>query len=69
MILKVTASGYLPHLPFGAIGPLGLHDSECTLELQLQPHWLALELLVGYGPGAENLSPLHFSIWLVALIA
>ena len=35
MILKVAASGYLPHLPFGAIGPLGLHEAGCTLEFQL----------------------------------
>ena len=69
MILKVAASVYLPHLPFGAIGPLGMHDAGCTLELQLQPHWLALELLVRYSPGAENIAQLQFSIWLVALPA
>ena len=67
MILKVAASGYLPHLPFGAIGPLGLHEAGCTWEFQLHQHWLALELLVGGGPGAENLAQLQFGKWLVAL--
>ena len=47
MILKVAASGYLTHLPFGAIGTIGLHEAECTLEFKLHPYWLALELLVG----------------------
>ena len=58
MILKFAASGYLPHLPFGTIGPLGLHESGCTLEFQLHPHWLALELFVGDGTGAENIAQL-----------
>ena len=69
MILKVAASGYLPHLPFVTIGPLGLHEAGCTLEFQLNLYWLALELLVGRGPGAENLSQLHCDMWLVALPA
>ena len=56
MILKVSASGYLPHLPFGTIGTLGVNDAGCTLELQLQPYWLGLDLLVRYMPGAENMS-------------
>ena len=47
MILKVAALGYLPHLPFGAIGPLGLHEAGYTLEFQLHTYLLALELLVG----------------------
>ena len=51
MLLEVPASECLPHLPLGAIGPLRPHDAEFTLELNLQPHWLALELLVGYRPG------------------
>ena len=58
MILKVAASVYLPHLPFGAIGPLGMHESGCTLEFQLHPYWLALELLMGGRPGAENIAQL-----------
>ena len=69
VILNVSASGYLPHLPFGYIGPLGLHDSGCTLELHLRPHWLALELLVGYRHVDENLAQLHFVMWMVALLA
>ena len=69
MILKVAASGYLPHLPFGAIGPLGLHGAGCTLEFQLLPYWLALDLLVGGGPGAENIDQLQCGIWLVAFPA
>ena len=67
MILKVGASGYLPHLPFGSIGPFGLHEAGCTLEFQLYPYWLALELLVGDGQGSGNLAQLQFSKWLVAL--
>ena len=67
MILEVAASGCLPCLPFGTIGPHGLHDYECTLELQVQPHWLALYLLVGDGPGAENHSQLRSVMWLFAL--
>ena len=55
MILKVAVSGYLPHLLFGAIGTLGLHEAGCTLEFKLHLYWLALELLLGDGPGAENL--------------
>ena len=58
MILKFAASGYLPHLPFGAIGPLGLHEAGYTLEFQLHSYWLALELLLGGGPGAQNLAQL-----------
>ena len=69
MILKVSASGYLPHLPFFDIGPLGLHEAICTLEFQLHQHWLVLELLVGGVPVAENLSQLQFGKWLVALPA
>ena len=60
MILKVAASGYITHLPFGAIGLLGLHEAGCTLEFQLHLYWLALELLVGGGPGAGNLAQLQF---------
>ena len=67
LILKVVALVYLPHLPFSAIGPLGLHDDGCTLELQLQTHWLALEMLVWDGPGADNISQWNFGMWLVAL--
>ena len=66
MILKVAASGYLLHLTFGAIGPLGLHEAGFTLEFQLHPYWLALEMLVGGGPGAENIAQLQCGIWLVA---
>ena len=69
MILKVSGLGYLLNLPFGAIGPLGLHGAGCTLEFQLYPHWLALELLVGDGTGAEYLSQLQCGMWLVALPA
>ena len=47
MILIAAASGYLPHLPFGAIGTLGLHEAGFTLEFHLHSYWLALELLVG----------------------
>ena len=69
MIIEVAASGYLLHLPFGAIGPLGPYDDGCTLELHLQPHWMALDLLVGYKPGAENHSQLQFGMWLVSFPA
>ena len=69
MIIKVAASVYLPNLPFGAIGPLGLHEAGCTLEFQLHPNWLALGLLVGGGTGAENISQLQCGMWLVALPA
>ena len=69
MILKVAALGYLPHLPFVAIGPLGLHEYECALEFQLHTHWLELELLVGDGPGAENLAQSQCGMWLVAFPA
>ena len=69
MIIKVAASGYPPHLPFGAICPLGPHDAGRTLELHLHPHWLALELLVGDGSGAKNISQLQFRMWLVAFPA
>ena len=69
VIIGVVASGYLPHLPFGAIGLLGPYDSGCTLKLLLQPHWMALELLVGDGPGVENHAQLWFGMWLVVLPA
>ena len=69
MILKVVASGYLPHSPCDAIGPLGMHEAGCTLEFHLHPYWLALELLVGGGPGAENLAQLQCGMWLVAFPA
>ena len=67
MILKVAVSGYLTHLPFGAIITLSLHESGCTLKVQMHPHWLELELLVGDGPGAENISQLKCGMWLVSL--
>ena len=67
MTLGVVASGYIPHLPIGDIGPLGPHDDECTLELQMQSYWLALELLVEDGTGIETLDQLLFGMWLVAL--
>ena len=69
MILKVSTSGYPPHLPFGDIGPLGLHEAGCTLEFQLHMYWLALELFVGGVPVAENLSQLPCGMCLVALPA
>ena len=65
MILKVSALGYLQHLTFVSIGPLGPHDAGCTLELKLQPHWLELEMLMEDGPGAENISQLQLGMWLV----
>ena len=68
-MLKVADSGCIPHLPFGAIGPLGIHEAGCTLEFQLRTYWLALELLVGGGPGSENISQLQCSMWLVTLQA
>ena len=69
MTIEVSASGCLPHLPFGATGPIGPHDSECTLELQLHLHWMALEMLVRDGPGVENHAKLRFGMCLVALPA
>ena len=66
MIIKVAASGYLLRLPFGATGTIGPHDAECTLEIQLQEHWMALELLVGDGPGIENHAQLLFGMLLIA---
>ena len=69
MTLGVVASKCLPHLPFDDIGPLGLHDVECTLELQLHPHWMTMELLVDYRPGIEILSHLWFGVWMVAFPA
>ena len=66
MILEVYASVFLPNLPFGTIGPFRPHDAECTLELQLQPYWLTLDLLVGDGMGVENHAPLWFVMWMVA---
>ena len=64
-----VASVFLPHLPFGTIDPLGLHDAEYILELQLQPYWMALELLVEDGKGVETFPQLQFGMWLVALPA
>ena len=69
MIIEVSTLGYLPHLPFGAIGPLGTHNCGCTLELNLQPYWLAQELLLEDRSGAENHAQLQFGMWLVALLA
>ena len=69
MITKVDASGYLLHLTFGAIGPLGLDEAGCTVEFQLHTYWLALDLLVGGGLGVENISQLQCGMWLVALPA
>ena len=46
-----------------------MHDAGCTLELQLRPHCLVLELLVGDGLGAENHSQLQFGMCLVILPA
>ena len=63
------ASGRLPHLPFGAIGPLGPYDAEYTLELQMQPYWLSLDLLVENGLGVEIISQLQLGMWLVAFIS
>ena len=39
------------------------------LKLQLQPHWLALELLVEDGPGVDILAQLRFVMCLVELPA
>ena len=71
-----------PYIPFGIsiytkplctkflrLFPLVLHDSGFTLELQMQSHCLEMDLLVGDGPGAENLSQLQFCMWLVAFPA
>ena len=69
MILKVADSGYLPHLPFGAIGTFGLHEAGCTFKFHLHPHYLALELVAGDGPGAENLSQLQFFMCLFSFPA
>ena len=69
MIIDVSVSGYLPHLLFGAIGPLGKHNSGCTFELHMQPHWLSLELILRDGPVAENLAQLQLDMWLVAMPA
>ena len=44
-----------------------MHDAGCTVEFQLNPHWLALELLVGDGLGSENIAQLQLCKWLVAL--
>ena len=46
-----------------------MHEAGFTLEFQLHQHWLALELLVEGGPGAENIAQLQFCKWLVALQA
>ena len=54
--LGVFASGCLPHLSFGAIGPLGPYDAKYTLELQLHPHCLSLQLLVQDGLGVQILA-------------
>ena len=67
MILKVSALVYIPHLPFGAIGPLGLNEAICTLEIQLQPHWLVLDMLLGVGLTLKILT--NDSLVLVALPA
>ena len=69
MNLGAAASGCFLHLPFGAIGPLGPYDAECTLELQLHPYWMALELIAEEGTGIEKLSQLQFYMSLVALSA
>ena len=68
VILKFSSLGYPPHLPFGAIGPLGMNEAVCTLEFYLHPHWLAQDILVGDGPGAENLAQLQFFMWLVVFL-
>ena len=44
-----------------------MHEYVYTLELQLQPYWLVLEMLVGGRFGAETLAQLQFGMWLVAL--
>ena len=59
MIIKVTASGHLPHLPFVTVGPLGLHEAGFILEFQLPFYLLAMELLVRGGLGAENIPQLQ----------
>ena len=64
MTLGVVVLDCLPHLPFGAICPHRPHDAEYTLELQMQPHWLALEVLVEDGSGLEILAQLRFGMWL-----
>ena len=69
MIIEFSDSGYLLHLTCGAIGPLGTHDTGYTLELNLQPHWLVLDLLVGYGPGVEYHALLQFGMCIVAFPA
>ena len=65
--LGVVASICLPYLPFGNIVPLGTHDAEYTLELQLQLHWMALDMLVEDGPSVEILTQSRFVMWLVEL--
>ena len=69
MILKVAALGYLTHLTFGSICPLGLREAGCTLEFQVHTYWSALEILVRDRPGAVNLAQLQFVMWLVSLPA
>ena len=69
LFVEVFASVHLPHLLFGAIGQHVPHDAGCILELNMHPHWLALHLLVGDGPGAENHAQLQLCMWLVALPA
>ena len=65
--LVVAALGCLPHLPFGAIGILGPHDAECTLELHMQPHWLVLVLPLEDGLVVENIAQVWFGMLMFAL--
>ena len=65
--LVVSALGCLPHLPFGAIGILGPHDAECTLELHMQPHWLVLVLPLEDGLVVENIAQVWFGMLMFAL--
>ena len=69
MNLEGIVLGYLLHLPFDAIGALGPHDDRCTLELQMQPHFLVLKMLVGDGPDTEGHYQSQFVMWLVTLPA
>ena len=56
-------------LHMNIFGPLGLYEAGCTLKFQLHPYWLALEMLVGGGLGAENIAQLQCGMWLVTLPA
>ena len=69
MTLSVIASGCILLLTFGTIGPLRPHDAEYTLELQLQLHCLALELIVSDSPRLDIIAPLRLGMWLVVLLA